>query len=29
KQPHRIEPSKCIKCGECINNCNFQAVKVK
>ena len=29
KQPHTIDNSKCIKCGECINECHFMAVKVK
>lgn len=29
KQPHVIDNSKCIKCGECINECQFLAVKVR
>ncbi len=29
KKAHQINIAKCIKCGECINNCNFRAVKVK
>lgn len=29
KQPHVIDNSKCIKCGECINDCQFLAVKVR
>lgn len=29
KKPHQIDITKCIKCGECINNCKFQAVKVR
>ena len=27
KQPHTIDAAKCIKCGECIKNCRFGAVK--
>jgi len=26
KQPHVIDQSKCIKCGECYNNCKFGAI---
>lgn len=29
KQPHVIDSSKCIKCGECINQCKLLAVKVR
>lgn len=29
KKVHMIDPEKCIKCGECINYCKFQAIKVK
>lgn len=29
KQVHRIEQDKCIKCGQCIDNCKLQAVKVR
>ncbi|WP_061214306.1 NADH-quinone oxidoreductase subunit NuoF [Syntrophomonas wolfei] len=29
KQAHRIESDKCICCGECIDSCSFQAIKVK
>jgi len=29
KKAHQLDIAKCIKCGECINNCNFGAVKVK
>ncbi len=28
KQPHRIEPEKCIKCGACKAVCKFEAVTV-
>jgi ferredoxin len=27
-QPHKIDQSKCIKCGVCFDVCNFGAVKV-
>lgn len=27
KQPHTIDTAKCVKCGECIKNCRFGAVK--
>lgn len=27
KQPHTIDSAKCVKCGECIKNCRFGAVK--
>ncbi|HWQ41014.1 MAG TPA: NADH-ubiquinone oxidoreductase-F iron-sulfur binding region domain-containing protein [Desulfosporosinus sp.] len=29
KQPHSINQSKCIKCGNCIDICKFKAVKVR
>lgn len=29
KQVHSIEQDKCIKCGQCIDNCKLQAVKVR
>jgi len=29
KEPHRIEQDKCIKCGICLENCKFDAVKVE
>ena len=28
KQPHVIDPGKCIKCGICYEVCNFDAVEV-
>ena len=27
KQPHHIDPDKCIKCGACIEKCKFDAIK--
>ena len=27
KKPFKIDTSKCIKCGACISNCHFKAVK--
>ena len=29
KQPHVIDPAKCIRCGQCIASCKFGAVTVK
>ena len=29
KQPHEIDQAKCIKCGQCIQNCKFGAISVK
>lgn len=29
KQPHTIKQDVCIRCGDCFNRCNSQAVKVK
>ncbi len=29
KNPHVILQDKCIRCGECINNCKFDAVQIK
>ncbi len=29
KSPHKIIQEKCIKCGNCIDICNFKAVKVR
>jgi len=29
KQPHRINQDKCIKCGICLENCKFDAIKVE
>ncbi len=29
KQPHRIDPAICIKCGACIERCKFDAIIVK
>ncbi|GAG72800.1 unnamed protein product, partial [marine sediment metagenome] len=29
KQPHRINQDKCIKCGICLENCKFDAVRVE
>ncbi|MBN2344834.1 MAG: NADH-quinone oxidoreductase subunit NuoF [Candidatus Aminicenantes bacterium] len=26
KQPHRIDPAACIKCGKCFETCNFNAI---
>ena len=28
KQPHAIDQSKCIKCGQCVATCKFGAVAV-
>ena len=28
KEPYRIHPTKCIKCGNCYNTCRFGAVKI-
>ena len=27
KEPHVIDQDKCIKCGACIANCNFKAIR--
>ncbi|MTI84887.1 MAG: NADH-quinone oxidoreductase subunit NuoF [Firmicutes bacterium] len=27
KQPHKIDPSLCIKCGSCVTNCKFDAIE--
>lgn len=29
KEPHIINQETCIRCGDCYNRCNFQAIKVK
>ena len=29
KEPHRINQDKCIKCGICLENCKFDAIKVE
>lgn len=29
KEPHRINQDKCIKCGICLENCKFGAIKVE
>ena len=29
KQPHSIDPSKCIKCGVCMDTCKFGAISKK
>ena len=29
KQPHHINQDKCIKCGICLENCKFDAIKVE
>jgi len=29
KQPHRINQDKCIKCGICLENCKFGAIRVE
>ena len=29
KEPHRINQDKCIKCGICLENCKFNAIKVE
>jgi NADH:ubiquinone oxidoreductase, NADH-binding (51 kD) subunit len=29
KQAHAVDQDKCIKCGQCIDNCKFLAVKVR
>jgi ferredoxin len=29
KEPHRISQDKCIKCGICLENCKFAAIKVE
>src|SRR5690606_10462009 len=29
KQPHKIDPEKCIKCGNCAITCKFGAVNVE
>ncbi|GAF90323.1 unnamed protein product, partial [marine sediment metagenome] len=29
KEPHRINQDKCIKCGICLENCKFDAVRVE
>lgn len=29
KEPHRINQDKCISCGVCLENCKFDAVKIK
>ncbi|MBP5319454.1 MAG: 4Fe-4S binding protein, partial [Kiritimatiellae bacterium] len=26
KQPHVIDTAKCIKCGQCFDNCKFGAI---
>ena len=29
KQPHVIDPSKCIRCDQCRANCKFDAIVVE
>lgn len=29
KNPHKIDPAKCIKCGACMERCKFNAIVVK
>lgn len=29
KEPHRINQDKCIRCGVCLENCKFDAIKIK
>jgi NADH-quinone oxidoreductase subunit F len=29
RQPHIIDPGKCVKCGNCIDVCKFNAVRVR
>lgn len=29
REPHAIDPGKCIKCGNCIDICRFRAVRVR
>ena len=29
KQPHAIDPLKCIRCGSCIAKCKFNAIIIK
>ena len=29
KQPHHIDPDKCIKCGACIEKCKFGAISIQ
>ena len=29
KQPHEIDPNKCIKCGACMEKCKFGAISRK
>ena len=29
KQPHSIDPAKCLKCGACMEKCKFYAISRK
>jgi NADH-quinone oxidoreductase subunit F len=29
RQPHIIDPEKCVSCGNCIDVCKFNAVRVR
>ena len=29
KQPHSIDPAKCLKCGACMEKCKFGAISKK